>query len=47
MDDIDNKNETVNTQKIIVCDLGIFDWLKLDDGTMLVDYGYIMELQKE
>lgn len=30
---------------IIVCDLEIFDWLELANGTVLVDYKYLMEQQ--
>lgn len=41
------KKDTSERPTIIVCDLKIFDWLELSDGTVLVDYQYLMELQKK
>lgn len=32
---------------VVVCDLGVFEWLELPDGIVLVDYRYLMELQKK
>lgn len=40
------KKELVKT-KIIVCDLGELDWIEFANGTVFVDYRYIIELEKK
>jgi hypothetical protein len=47
MDNMDSEQEALATPDILVCDLGSIDWLQLTDGTVLVDYKYIMELAKK
>ncbi len=47
MDNVDYKQKVLEAPNIIVCDLGIYDWLELADGTLLVDYKYIRELQRK
>jgi hypothetical protein len=47
MDDDDNVQKEFGQPDIIVCDLGILDWLELASGTVLVDYKYIIELQRK
>lgn len=47
MNDVDDKKiELETTPNIIVCSLGVLDWLVLANGTILVDYNYILELQR-
>jgi hypothetical protein len=47
MNDVDNKYAEKEKPIIIVCDLGMFDWVELADGIVLVDYRYIGELQRK
>lgn len=47
MDDPDSGKKELETPDIIVCDLGMLDWLELANGTVVVDYKYIRELQRK
>ena len=47
MDDVDNLHKELEKPDIIVCDLGELDWLELESDMVLVDYKYIMELQRK
>ncbi len=46
MNDVDDKKIELETPNIIVCSLDVLDWLILANGTVLVDYNYILELQR-
>lgn len=45
MNDFENVSDS--DKRIIVCDLGELDWVEFVDGTVLIDYRYISELQKK
>lgn len=47
MKDVDNEYAETEKPKITVCDLGMFDWLELADGMVLVDYLYLWELLRK
>lgn len=47
MKDVVNLQKQEETQRIFVCDLEIFYWLELADGTILVDFKYLGEMQKQ
>lgn len=46
MNDVDKREKDLDTPRIVVCDLGELDWLKIKDDTILVNHRYVRRIEK-